>query len=290
MLETLEVGNVYDVDVLITNIEKCVASNGSTYQKLQLRDEDGYEYLMNSFDFGVFSAGIVKAKIKVKLYNDAKTYVLIGTSQSDIDPSVFMPKPRIDIKAERSALIQEMKLLSDDMRQLVCTCISNVGFDRYIVAPLTFDESFSRMGGLLEATAKLLGLAKGAADTLELDKDLMATAAMLYNIGAARVVDGINRKKTAVLVGEQMHTFRIVTNAVEELGYDADSERLVLLMHILSSKYDMPSPSAVMESIVMRHLDYLVKKNDEVEKALRLSDSGNFIKDKGKLLYKRVEG
>lgn len=276
-LKELKAGDSGDIVLLIKKIDYAKATNGNTYQKIQVRDRDGNEATMLNFDQPVsyVTPAVIQASILCENYRESVAIKFSSGMPVNADIALFMPKSRINPKEAWGELVDFMKPLRPGLRKIASSIICERG-KAFYMQPLNPTGAFSRRCGLIEATLKLTKMAKSAADTLNLDSDLLVSAAMLYYIGKLNTMDaGYNYTKDDLLTGCGIQAYSMVQMKVRDL-IEGDDENIKaslnqrdidLLSHILVSRFH-GTQTAIAEAVVLRHLDEIVTATDEIQLAL----------------------
>lgn len=296
-LKELKAGDSGDIVLLLKNIEYARATNGNTYQKLQVRDREGNETTMLNFDQPVSYAmpAVIQASIRCENYRESVAIKFSSGLPVNADIGLFMPKARINPKDAWGELVDCMKPLRPGLRKIASSIICERG-KAFYMQPLNPTGAFSRRCGLIEATLKLVRMAKSAADTLNLDSDLIVSAAMLYYVGRLNTVDvGYNYTKDDLLTGCGIQAYNMVQMKVRDL-MEGDDETIKaslnqrdidLLSHILVSRFH-GTQTAIAEAVVLRHLDEIVTSTDEIQLALEGTAEGSIVMNNNSARNRRL--
>ena len=291
----LEIGKRVKVPVLIEIAQTTDARNGSKYQRLVARDTDGQKVKMNSFlkpERFLSDKDIIEAVIEAGEYEGNKTYTLKDYSPSNEKKSAFMPKAKIDVNLTWKEVSKLVKTIDDERYcRLACKVISNE-LNTFLHAPLTASDEYSRDGGLLEATFKLMQLADSAANVLSLDRNLLLSAAAVYYSGSTMMVDeDYQPTKEVALTGFDIaaHDKLVVANSMISEDKRLDDESFKLFDNILLSRYQ-GKPIASKEAFALKMLDSAVTVVERGDKIIEGLSGGSFIKEsENRLWYRRME-
>lgn len=274
MINLFEYGSTNDVDVLVTNIEKATASNGNEYQKLTIRDTDGFTCVVHSFDIILQNTGIIKMTIDTREYNGKKSYILKHVANSESSEEDFEPKASFDVEATRKNLIKEMWELPKALGKIVSVVFGEVTVNSFCSVPFS-ENAYNKPSGLLLATTRMINIAKSVAGTIPgVDEKLLVAACMLYHVGVTRL-----NKATSVFVGERLQTIALVTSAISQLKTDRelkeeDEEVVQMLLNIICAAYGTPTEDVIPEAMLLRHISYMVRKSDEINSVIAFSEEG----------------
>lgn len=292
-LRELEVGSSGEVVLLIKNIESATTTSGELYQRIAARDMDGNEATMLKFDsLLMFTVPVIVIATVKRSEQSLKINKCQETDKYSMTD--FLPKSHIDIKEAWKEIVEYIKELRTSLGRVVCAII---GADKmkFVTYPMNATGGFARQAGILEATLKLTKLAKQTAEELNLDKDLMIAAGLLYYIGNVDTIDSTyNYTKEDVLIGNGLmaHTklqFKIrdiMNSDNEEAKEDIAREDFELLSHILISRY-RSHPTAIAEAVCLSHLDSMIRETDSINESLLNTDNDSIVLSDKKRLYKR---
>lgn len=286
-LNNLTVG-INQITLLIQKIEKAKAKNGNAYQKLYVRDSCDNETVIFDFEnyVNVKAPVVVQAKVDTSIYNEGSlSSKLVSFNIDAKTPSaIFMPKSKIDLHEHWRIFIDMTKGLKDIYRKIIGKAVMKEQ-KKFVVYPMSQSKSYARLNGVLEATVALMKLADATAKVVNVDYDLVMTAAALYYIGCIDTMnDSFCGTGDEYLLGLSISSYNRLMTAVreietenqssEELKEMIDPEKIKLLSHILLSRYKGLN-TVIPEAVVLRHLDAIVTDTDIMEERIKDSEPGS---------------
>lgn len=292
-LEQLECGREQCIMVLVKNVENLVGRNGSSYQKLDIRDTCEHETVLWNWNEPISAKTpvVIKANIVTEAYNGNKSSKL---SYFELEPNqridAYLAKSHIDLKKEWSMLASYLKKLSPGFKDVVQAVIQSEQ-KRFKSFPL--GKTYARQCGILEATVLLTKLADSTADAFPektVNKEILLAGAMLYYIGSIDTMDeASNATPDAFLIGNGVAAYSILLKKVDELkakkaNVPSDDE-LRLLYHILLSRAKGVS-AATAEAVILQKLSAIVTETDAISSALKDADPGSIVNSSGEVFHK----
>lgn len=293
MLEKIEIGKRSSLPLLIISAADGVASTGSIYQKLMVKDIEGSKASMYNFGKGVSEKDIISAVVEAVDYSGKKSFHLKDWNQADegITATDFLPKAEIDIKATWKMVANMIKTITNtNLCKLVCKVLWNDN-NTFRTSPLSATERYARIGGVLEATAKLMELSEATANIMNLDRNIMVAASAVYYIGNIEMTDAeFAPTANVVLTTPAIITHDKLILAEHMLAENemVDPETFKILDNIiLSGTYDQYG--ATLEAKVIQMLSRIVMKVDAGNRIMNGLESGAFLDTYKQPWYKRKE-
>ena len=294
-LMKLEIGKRMKTPIFIETAQTADARNGGKYQRLIVRDTDGEKIKMNSFlkpERFVEEKAIIDAVIEAGEYEGNKTYTLKDWDPSDKPRSSFIPKAKIDIEATWKQISSLIKTIKDERYcRLACKVITNE-LAVFTHAPLTASDEYSRNGGLMEATYKLMQLADSTATTMGYDRDLMLSAAAVYYSGSTMMVDNdYQPTREVALKGFDIaaHDKLVVAHHMIPEDKQLDEESFEIFDNILLSRYQ-GKPVATKEAFALKMLDSIITVGERCDSLTEGLKEGSFMKETdARMWYRRME-
>ncbi|MGH9715886.1 MAG: 3'-5' exoribonuclease YhaM family protein [Candidatus Acidiferrales bacterium] len=265
------------------------ARTGKSWLELSLADRSGsipakmwdnFEAIAKTFE----RDDVVRARGRVKLYNERKELTLeqiVPAADKDYELSDFLPHTKYDVEqlyATLRAAIGEMK---NPWLQKLLTCIVE---DKEIEprlkrAPAAMTMHHAYLGGLLEHTVSLIGLANAVcAHYAELDRDLLLTGVVLHDIGKLeelRYARGIDYSDEGRLLGHISMGAMLVREKCKVIErFPAPLRVMVehlILSHHGSHEFGSPSLPQFPEAVALHAIDDLDSKMAGMRATLELS-------------------
>lgn len=294
----LQAGQEGEILLLVQEVEKAVASNGSHYEKLKVRDTEGNDAMVFNWNepFAAPLPAVIYAKIHTKLVKEMNNYNM-STYQPDnsVPKSEFLPKPTINVKEYWHELIEHANQLPPELRRLVELVLMD-DQKKFLSYPLTSSKSFARRCGILEATLKLTKMTADACCTLPtIDRNLSITSAILYYVGYIECInDAFLATPEEILIGAGVSAHTKVISQAENVKKELKDDNLQhfcetvkCISHILLSRYKGIN-TAIPEAMLLRHLDAIITDIDYMISATAATEPGKIssVSGLGKL-YRR---
>lgn len=278
-----------------------IASNSNPYQKVVAKDLDGFKVVLTNFHNGkkdkkVIPKTIIDGVVECGEYNGKTIYTLkdFTPTKKELNSLNFRPKAEVNLEETWRSICKLINTVKDDI--FLCKLASKTLSKELAVfktAPLTASDEYARVGGLMEATYKLMQMADNCATVLGLNRNLMVTAASVYYIGSVNMVnEDYMPTKEVALTGFDIasHDKLVETKNIMEKNGDAiDEELFEIFDNIVLSRY-RGKPTATVEAFAMKMLDSAITV---VEKGRKLSDTlneGEFQKENDfRMWYKRTD-
>lgn len=294
----LQAGQEGEILLLVQEVKKAVASNGSHYEKLKVRDTEGNDAMVFNWNepFAAPLPAVIYAKIHTKLVKEMNNYNM-STYQPDnsVPKSEFLPKPTINVKEYWHELIEHANQLPPELRRLVELVLMD-DQKKFLSYPLTSSKSFARRCGILEATLKLTKMTADACCTLPtIDRNLSITSAILYYVGYTECInDAFLATPEEILIGAGVSAYTKVISQAENVKKELKDDNLQhfceavkCISHILLSRYKGIN-TAIPEAMLLRHLDAIITDIDYMISATAATEPGKIssVSGLGKL-YRR---
>ena len=273
-----------------------VSSTGNAYTKVIVRDMAGNETSLfdwNGANFNPPSTPVlIEANVTGEEKNGSVLYRLnsymICNDQRNL--SSFFPPARINQDAYTAEFCNMTKTLRPELRELVkeVSRSESGGFKRL---PLSETGSYAVTSGILEATVHLSRLALNCADMFpDIDRDLLLAGSLLYYMGYTKTNNmGYSSTKEEILSGGGMNTAFMIHDAANSLAMrniPISPETVSLLYHIVTSRTG-DRPTAIIEAVILRDLDHMLRKVDEVTKIGKSCPPGETYKVGKGVYYQR---
>jgi 3'-5' exoribonuclease len=266
-------------------------ANGKAYLRMELGDRTGtvearmwdqFELLAKEVNRDDF----VKVQARVELYRNRPQLTLQQfrvAKPEEIDLGDFLPRTSYDIEELYKQVLGFIDGMKNPWLKRLCSDILSDPkiVERFKRAPAAKTMHHAYIGGLIEHVVGLCGLARQiAAHYLELDVDLLLTAALLHDVGKLDELcyeRAVSYSVEGQLLGHivmEIGTVGQVMDAIE--GFP---ERLkTVVQHMLIShhgEYEFGSPKLPMirEALAFHYMDDLDSKMGAIRAALAV-DSG----------------
>lgn len=285
VISEIPIGETKVLPLLIKNITDVKGKN-CTYQTAVIRDLNGQEQKMNHFNtlLSFDTPCIVKATVESDNYKGRAVYTL-GPCEiydgNDISIDDFAPKSAVDLDACWKEITETLNKLPIGLQYVACKTIGNT--DMFKKSPLTVAGTFSRQGGILEATSKLIHVVK----SIKFDgihKDVLVTAATIYYCGHMESVENYTETKKNLLFTPSVLCYERFKDAVNNMKNSGDKKtseafnsldesEIDMIGHILLSRFK-GIPTCTKEAVILRYLSSMIEEVDAVEAAEVLVDEG----------------
>lgn len=283
-------------DIFVVKIKKGVASYTKGYSiTLILTDSSGknleYKYwggpdeeevkkIYDSIkpDAVVLLNGTVSIyRDKLQLTADSSFGTITPLTPEQYDPLEFIEESKKDIELMYSELLSKIDSIKDEpLKKLTKEIFDEIG-EKFKKHPGAIQIHHNWIGGLLEHTLEVIEYCETNVKLfLELDRDLLLTAAILHDIGKLEELEMTSRIKGSQkgqLVGHLVLGAIYISEKLKES--DLDDLTKNKLLHLLISnhgKLEFGSPKETMlpEALALYHAD---------ESSSKISEMLGFIKD-----------
>lgn len=251
---------------------------GKSWLELSLADRSGsipakmwdnFEGIAKTFE----RDDVIRVRGRVKLYNDRKELTLeqiIPAAEKDYELADFLPHTKYDVEQLYATLQAAAGDMKNPWLQKLLACIVDDPevAPRLKRAPAAMTMHHAYLGGLLEHTISLIGLANAVcAHYPELDRDLLLTGVVLHDIGKLeelRYSRGIEYSDEGRLLGHISMGAMLVRekcNVIE--NFPAPLRVMVehlILSHHGSHEFGSPSLPQFPEAIALHAIDDLDSK------------------------------
>lgn len=263
---------------------------GKPYLALTLMDRSGeIEARLwdnaDRFDDQAAVGNIIAVQGTAKSFRDQLQLTINSLRRVDagsVSPTDFMPASKYDVSEMRAELLKLIDGITDaELQALLLAVFQGPLLEQFVTAPAAKRMHHAYLGGLIEHTLSVTGLAAKISDHYpELDRDLLLTGALLHDIGKTREFSyktvpfeytSPGRLIGHLVIGSEM--VRQEAAAVPNLA----PERLDQLVHLILShhgrhEFGSPCLPMTMEAILLHHLDnmdakmnYIGRLSEQVE-------------------------
>ena len=263
-------------------------NTGKPYLRMELGDRSGKVEARMWDQFEAFAKDVarddfVKVQARVELYRGRPQLSLLQFRRArpeEIELGDFLPHTTRDVAVMYKELTAHAEGMKNPwLKQLAIKILSDPEIEvRYKRAPAAKTMHHAYLGGLLEHVVGLCGLAKMMAKHyLELDEDLLLTAAMLHDVGKLEELcyeRSIGYTVEGQLLGHIVMELDTVTKAMDAI--EGFPEKLkTVVNHILIShhgEYEFGSPKLPMirEALAFHYMDDLDSKMAAVRSAMEM--------------------
>lgn len=229
--------------------------------------------------FGFEPPIIAKEKIECVEYGASlaiKIKECVGADGYSIEN--FLPKAQIDAKEGWKKIVSETKSIRKGLSRVVCSVLAE-DKTKFLSLPLNPTGAFSRQSGILEATVKLMEVAKTVASQQNLDSDLMVAASILYYNGVIDTIDdGYNYTVADLMYGPSICSYTKVQKKAMELMQNEEArqgisgEDVMLLAHTIAVKGDEVEP-VIPEATALKLLHSVLVETDDMNEMLKKGDT-----------------
>ncbi len=266
---------------------------GKSWLELSLGDRSGsipakmwenFEAIAKTFE----RDDVVRVRGRVKLYNDRKELTLdqiVPVAEKEYDLADFLPHTKFDVEELYRQLRASVATVKNPWLQKLLACIVD---DPQIAprlkrAPAAMTMHHAFLGGLLEHTVSLIGLADAiAAHYPELDRDLLLTGVVLHDIGKLeelRYERGIDYSDEGRLLGHISMGAMLVREKCKMIDHFPSPLRVMvehlILSHHGSHEFGSPSLPQVPEALALHAIDDLDSKMAAMRASLELASGAN---------------
>jgi 3'-5' exoribonuclease len=266
-------------------------ANGKAYLRMELGDRTGTVEARMWDQFELLAKDVnrddfVKVQARVELYRNRPQLTLQQfrvAKPEEIDLGDFLQRTPYDIEELYKQLLGFIEGMKNPWLKRLCSQILTdpTIVERFKRAPAAKTMHHAYLGGLIEHVAGLCGLAKQiAAHYLELDLDLLLTAALLHDVGKLNELcyeRAVSYSVEGQLLGHIILEVGTVGQAMDAI--EGFPERLkTVVQHMLIShhgEYEFGSPKLPMirEALAFHYMDDLDSKMGAIRAAL-VVDSG----------------
>ena len=227
---------------------------------------DNVEENLGQFRMGDY----VTVKGLVREYNShlqLTVYKIKKLTDSEVDPSDFLPMTSEDVEIQFSELMQHIQALKNKhLRVLLLSIMADAKIsNKFKRAPAAKKIHHAYLGGLLDHTLSLVRLCHLVVQNYPLlNVDLLVAGAILHDIGKIEELTyerTFNYSDEGKLLGHIVMETTFVNQAINQLPEFPQELRLQLLHMLIShhGKHEFGSPQVpkTLEAMVLHHLDDL---------------------------------
>ena len=291
MIRDFEDGQHVFCQLLVTQVDKCVTTQGRSYLNVTLQDSTGSilgkKWDVFDGDLEVFKEGnIVAVEGEVLKYKGSLQFKIISGAQvsvSDVDVTKFVPQapvPREELEKKLNGYIESLK--DEDLKKIVVYLI-NKFHDKYVIHPAAVRNHHNFASGLLYHSISMADLAEQVCKLYpKLNRDWVVAGTLIHDLGKTIELSGPIATKYTVegnLVGHIAIMVSEIRMAAKELGIEG--EKLTLLEHMILSHHSKPEfgspvPPLTREALALAMIDDFDAKMNVVDKAIENADLGSF--------------
>lgn len=254
------------------------ARTGKSWLELNLADRSGsipakmwdnFEAIAKTFE----RDDVVRVRGRVKLYNDRKELTLeqiVPAAEKDYELADFLPHTKYNVEELYTELRAAVGGMKNPWLQKLLACVVDDPeiAPRLKRAPAAMTMHHAYLGGLLEHTVSLVGLANAVcAHYPELDRDLLLTGVVLHDIGKLeelRYARGIEYSDEGRLLGHIAIGAMLVREKCKRIErFPAPLRVMVehlILSHHGSHEFGSPSLPQFPEAVALHAIDDLDSK------------------------------
>ena len=285
-LSKLNKNDPVDHFLVIRNIEKRTAKNGSEYLSLEIGDRslsvnsniwDNFESIYKNFKAG----DIVRIKGSMDDYRGVPQINISSikpVSESDeISISDFLPSSKRDPEVMKKEFFNRIEKISDqNLRSLMKMIFDEDNFKKFSVSPAGKSWHHAYVHGLIEHTLEIVKICDLMCDIhSEINRDLLISGAMMHDFGKTEELSvdaSFNYTDKGKLLGHIVISAMIINETTKKLP-DFPEELKNNLLHIVLShqgKLEFASPVVpkTLEAITLYQADELSAKVNAYKSAL----------------------
>lgn len=291
MIKDFEDGQHVFNQLLVTQVDKCVTTQGRSYLNVTLQDSSGSilgkKWDVFDGDLEVFKEGnIVAVEGEVLKYKGSLQFKIISGAQvsvSDVDVTKFVPQAPVPREELEKKLNAYMDSLEDKELQKIVKYLVNKFHDKYVVHPAAVRNHHNFASGLLYHSISMADMAEQVCKLYpKLNRDWVVGGALIHDLGKTIELSGPIATKYTVegkLVGHISIMVAEIRMAAKELGIEG--EKLTLLEHMIASHHSKPEfgspiPPLTREAIALAMIDDFDAKMNIVDKAVENADLESF--------------
>lgn len=284
---------IYDL-FLVSRKNLAETKNGKPYLALTLMDRTGEIEARiwdnaSHFDTLAETGQIVAIEGQVKAFRDQlqlSISSIVSLQDDDDQISCFIPASKRSVKEMQQELAGIISTISDQyLHQLLAALFQNELLKQFSKAPAAKKMHHAYLGGLLEHTLSVTGLAVRLAQHYPaLDNDLLVAGALLHDLGKIREFsfDTVPFDYTSQgrLVGHLVLGSEMARKKAETIA-DFPAERLDQLLHLILShhgRHEFGAPCLPMtaEAILLHHIDDIDAKMNYIDQLSEQVEPGNY--------------
>ncbi|PDH75939.1 3'-5' exonuclease [Oenococcus oeni] len=294
MLNEHKKGENYSIYLLIKSAEKRMTSKSSPYIRLTLTDRSG-EIQANLWDASeedvanyvpgkVVYLNVLQDEYQSKPQLKIQEIRLANETEPS-DPSLYEISSPVSKKELQSQINDLLFQITNPTWNRVVRNILNKYADKYYEYPAAEKIHHAYRGGLAFHSLSIAKLALAVSDLYpQINRSLLLAGALLHDIGKTKELSGpVGTEYTTEgqLLGHIIIGDEIIVQAAEELGFDLNSEDMLLLRHLILShhnklKFGSPIQPRELEAFVLSKLDDLDSHIQLITTAVNKTSAGNF--------------
>ncbi|MCL7487317.1 MAG: HD domain-containing protein [Desulfobulbaceae bacterium] len=279
---------------LVSRKNLAETKNGKPYLALTLMDRTGeieariWENAAH-FDKIAEPGRIVAAEAQVKAFRDQlqlSITSLAPLADDECELSLFIPASKRSVKEMKQELAGLIETISDPhLHQLLASLFQGEVLQQFSKAPAAKQMHHAYLGGLLEHTLSVAGLAVRIAEHYPaLDRDLLVAGALAHDLGKIREFSfaavPFDYTTPGRLVGHLVLGSEMVRQQAGEIP-DFPADRLDQLIHLILShhgRHEFGAPCLPMtaEAILLHHLDDIDAKINFIDRLSEQVEPGNY--------------
>lgn len=239
-------------------------------------DANTVEIIRNS-DNSKPQAYFVSGKVDISKYSSTGLQVLIEHIEPlkpEDDVSMLMPEGRFDHQAYEAKFQALCKRVHTPTLRKILETVFNPGFCKtFFKTPAGMKMHHAYLGGLLEHTVNVAGLAASMAETIgNVDMDLVISGALLHDVGKVREIStelGFPYMTEGKLLGHITISALMVRDAAADQKIPAAS--IQELLHIILSHHGEREKGSPMECVTKEA--FIVHYADELDAVMNQFDT-----------------
>jgi 3'-5' exoribonuclease len=262
---------------------------GKSWLELNLADRSGsiaakmwdnFEAIAKTFE----RDDVVRVRGRVKLYNGAKEMTLeqiVPAAEKDYELADFLPHTKYDVEKLYGDLRSAVARVKNPWLQRLLECVVDDPeiAPRLKRAPAAMTMHHAYLGGLLEHTVSLIGLADAVCGHYpELDRDLLVAGVVLHDIGKLeelRYARGFDYSDEGRLLGHISMGAMLVREKCKVIENFPVALRVMvehlILSHHGSHEFGSPSLPQFPEAVALHAIDDLDSKMAAMRGSLELA-------------------
>ncbi|WML43288.1 3'-5' exoribonuclease YhaM [Neobacillus sp. PS3-40] len=287
-----DVGEQFELFLLIKNSTKGIASNGKPFLTLILQDQSGEieAKLWDASDVDVknyASQAIVKVNGELQNYrgkSQLKIRQIRSTLPSDsVKLEDFLATAPISIEEMTGMLTQYIFEMKNSNIQRITRHLIKKYQKEFLEYPAATKNHHEFVSGLAYHVVSMLDLAKAIASLYpSLDRDLLYAGVILHDLGKVMELSG----PISTVYTVEGNLLGHISIMVNEIGKAADElsisgEEVMILQHLVLShhgkaEWGSPKPPLIKEAEILHYIDNIDAKMNMLDRALERVKPGEF--------------
>ncbi len=262
---------------LIQGKERKIASNGSAYLDLNLRDSSGmiaaklWDCDRYQLDFEMDD--VVRVEGQVEEYRGAaqiRIRKITRCAPQEFDPLDYLPRTRRDPEEMYAGLLNRLRQVPEGpVRKLLLAVMEDPGIaQKFKLAPAATNYHHAYLGGLLEHVCSLVELGDKICDHYaSLDRELVLAGLVLHDLGKIEELSfagGFRYTTRGQLVGHMAIALEIVGEKIRAIPDFPpalkDQIEHIILSHHGKLEFGSPKEPLFPEALLVHYLDDLDSK------------------------------